>query len=393
MIVLALILGGGTEQGLWTDRILEIALLPALFLGLSRIDESRWSIAAKVLVLAVLVLFAVQFIPIGRPWPNSTEAVANGLFLTAAADRTLESLLFFVPVLGFALFLSQFPSPEQERLLRFVVVGLLINLGIGAFQLSASDGGSTDTLLPYALRAGVFANENHFSTLVVAAIPLLAYFFLHRTDRPAIFAGLVGLLLVYLFAIGSRAGMAMSLIITGIVVVMFSRLLSGRVIRATVVAALVIVGAGFALIQPDLLAIAGDMRGAIFTSTLEAIRDHWVIGTGIGSFVNVYPIYEDPTHLLNTYINHAHNDYLELLLEAGFFSLILVLAFLLLVAHRARSSTMSMAFSLSIAAIAVHSMVDYPLRTMAISILMAYLAANVLSVSARGALSSARSKA
>lgn len=380
MIVLALILGGGTAQGLWTDRILEVALIPALIIGFGGISESRWSSAAKALAVAVLVLFAVQFLPLGRQWPSGAP-VAEGTFLTVAADRTFESLLFFASALGFSLFVSRFPDQEQERLLRFVIVGLLINLGVGALQLSASNSGvGSAELLPYDLRAGVFANPNHFSTLVFSVIPVLAYFFLYRQKRPALFALVLAPMLIYQFAVGSEAGMGLSIAIAAISLLLFSDKLSKRLVMfATALAGIVAL-----VVSVQFLGLGVDeVRAMIWRTTSGAIADHWLVGTGIGSFVNVYPFYEDPAQITSEYINHAHNDYLEIILETGIFGILLVLFFVVVASSGAGRTTLAKSFFVATLAILIHSLVDYPLRTMAISILLGYFASHLLAADGR----------
>lgn len=378
-MVLALVLGGGTVQALWTDRILELALIPALLIGLVGINDSRWSNAAKALAFGTLVLFAIQFLPIGRQWPNSIAPVAEGLFLTTAADRTFESLLFFVPVLGFALFLSQFSDQEHERLLRFIVVGLLINLVVGALQLSASDGdAASDTFLPYALRAGVFANQNHFSTLVFCTIPIVAYFFLFRQKRPLIFAGLLVSMLTYLLAVGSRAGMGLSLCIATVSVLTFAPRYPLRRFRFIFIFGIAVLAAAALALQPELFTLEGTSRGNILATTIRALSDHWLVGTGIGSFQNIYPTYESVSDITGNYVNHAHNEYAEIALETGIAGLALVTAFFVLLLKGSTQTRMATAFALGMVAIAAHSLVDYPLRTMGIAMLFAFFASHVL---------------
>ncbi len=70
------------------------------------------------------------------------------------------------------------------------------------------------------------------------------------------------------------------------------------------------------------------------------------------------------------WVNHAHNDYLELLLETGLPGLLLMLAFLgWFVFQTTRvwrspfASLFAKAATIAAAAILVHSIVDYPLRT------------------------------
>ncbi len=103
------------------------------------------------------------------------------------------------------------------------------------------------------------------------------------------------------------------------------------------------------------------------------------LGSGVGSFSRVYSLFEDRSQLdPTTYVNHAHNDYLEIALETGVPGLIVLLLFLVWwgrAAWRAWRvpdvSPYAQAASIASAAILVHSLVDFPLRTAAISAVFA----------------------
>jgi O-antigen ligase len=112
------------------------------------------------------------------------------------------------------------------------------------------------------------------------------------------------------------------------------------------------------------------------------IKDNWLLGSGIGSFRRLYPQYEDQAAVTTTFVNHAHNDYLEILLETGIPGLLTLLLFLLWWAGRAvRVARMRAIFPcawaavIGSAALLLHSLVDYPLRTAALAAIMAALLA------------------
>ena len=97
-------------------------------------------------------------------------------------------------------------------------------------------------------------------------------------------------------------------------------------------------------------------------------------GSGLGSFVKVYRLYERPDTVTSEYVVHAHNDYAELALELGLPGIILMLLFLawwIAVAWRVwrtgEGGPFALAASIASAAMLVHSLVDFPLRTAAIS--------------------------
>jgi O-antigen ligase len=107
---------------------------------------------------------------------------------------------------------------------------------------------------------------------------------------------------------------------------------------------------------------------------MRAARDFMPLGSGVGTFRQVYALYEDHDRLdVTTYVNHAHNDYLELALETGVPGLAVLALFLLWwgrAAWRAwrsrEADPFARAAAVASAAILVHSLVDFPLRTAAI---------------------------
>ena len=101
-------------------------------------------------------------------------------------------------------------------------------------------------------------------------------------------------------------------------------------------------------------------------------------GSGIGTFEQVYRMNENPAAVDHYYVNHAHNDYLELAIETGLPGLLLLLLFLAWwgnsVWRMVRSPAAdhyAMAGAIASAAILLHSVVDYPLRTAAMGAVFA----------------------
>jgi O-antigen ligase len=119
-------------------------------------------------------------------------------------------------------------------------------------------------------------------------------------------------------------------------------------------------------------------RQQILTTTLKAMGDYMPFGSGLGSFLRVYRLYESPDAVTTEYVIHAHDDYAELALELGVPGIVLIAAFLLwwvgaawTVWGKSEGSQFTRAASIASAAILVHSLVDFPLRTAAISVVFA----------------------
>ena len=64
------------------------------------------------------------------------------------------------------------------------------------------------------------------------------------------------------------------------------------------------------------------------TDTLRIFLDHRVLGTGLGTLQEVFPLYE--TFYDGLIVNHSHNDYAEALAETGAIGGLCGLAFLVL---------------------------------------------------------------
>jgi O-antigen ligase len=119
-------------------------------------------------------------------------------------------------------------------------------------------------------------------------------------------------------------------------------------------------------------------RSTMYKTSLVAARDFAALGSGVGTFVNVYPRYEDPASIQPTFVNHAHSDFIELLIETGIPGMLILALFLFWWGRRSaaiwRSPTVdhyARAATIASAAILAHSVVDYPLRTAAISAVFA----------------------
>jgi putative inorganic carbon (HCO3(-)) transporter len=128
--------------------------------------------------------------------------------------------------------------------------------------------------------------------------------------------------------------------------------------------------------------VAGISRADFWRNSTAVIRDTLPFGAGLGSFVDIYPRYENLALVTNVFVNHAHNEYIELVLELGVPGVLLIAAGMTWfgpVAARlwrdAKADPLLLAASLGITLELLHSMADYPLRRAAINVLIAALVA------------------
>lgn len=125
--------------------------------------------------------------------------------------------------------------------------------------------------------------------------------------------------------------------------------------------------------------VSTSSRIELLEPTLEITRRFLPFGTGLGSFRPVFAMHEDPDRVTPTYAVHAHNDYAQWAMETGLPGIILMLGFLLWwllavvrVWRDADASAFARAASIASAAILIHSIVDFPLRTSGIAACFAF---------------------
>ena len=125
---------------------------------------------------------------------------------------------------------------------------------------------------------------------------------------------------------------------------------------------------------------------SVFQITLQSIWDAPLIGFGMGTFQDVFPIYRDRSISTAGSWDHAHNSYLEVFQGLGLvFGTILLLAFVYLLFRclkgiaRRRQNMMSSCVAVSVfILVAVNALVDFGFEIQAVTLTaMALLGAGV----------------
>jgi O-antigen ligase len=351
-----------------------------------------------------VVVVALQLIPLPPSlWAHGARAqVASGfqilgqpapwLPLSLTPYEALPSLLYLIPPLALFCAIVRLKAYRPSWLAAALLAGSAAGIVLGAMQVAS--GGSNSRWYPYAetnlgLAVGFFANANHMADLLVVTLPFVAALAatnndhdLRRRSALMLLLAVIGLVqIVGLVLNGSLAGYSLMVpVAAASAMVMLPRKSSLR--RAAVLVALVSVfaavvalassGVGNSKISRD-ASTSVQSREAIMKTTLRATGDYMPFGSGLGSFVEVYRLYENPASVTEEYVIHAHNDYAELALELGIPGILLMLLFLawwtsalLAVWRRREGGPFVQAASIASAAILVHSLVDFPLRTAAV---------------------------
>lgn len=132
-----------------------------------------------------------------------------------------------------------------------------------------------------------------------------------------------------------------------------------------------------------------ERRPSIWEDSRYAASRYWPVGAGMGTFDEVFQQDESLEYVSERRAGRAHNDYLEIAIEAGVFAIALVAAWALWVAFAAwRAITTpqrwpALAGAGILMAIALQSLLDYPLRNQAMLCLAAFAIVLLAPVSRR----------
>jgi O-antigen ligase len=404
---LALVFGGGTMQGLRADAWVQLASLPllgyAIVALLSRPVGPRARLPLAIAATSI-VLVLLHLIPL--PPALWTQLPGRGLVIDAfelsgvrlgwmpvsldpgATWRSVLSLL--VPLAVFLAVLSM--DHGGRRVLTLILVGFAVaSVVLGLVQLMQGPGSALrfHAITNPTSSVGFFANRNHYAALLYAAVPFAAAWTIALASDRRQRLGAVGCGLA-LAALALGLGMALSRAgaVLGLAALGLSGFLLGQPRRGAI-GALAVAGAIGAILVvhyalPGLVARfeaapVDDYRFDILAITLAAARDFVPIGSGFGTFQAVYLMYDRPEALLANYVNHAHNDWAELWLEGGWLFALAAAGFLAWLALAGREAwraapgrtgdldrALGRAASISVCLLLLHSLVDYPLRTMAL---------------------------
>lgn len=408
LYLLACLILGGSMQAIWQNALLQVAGIGIIaWSAAGRIDRPINQSARLLLYLgAASVVFVIfQQVPIPSSiWatgPRQRIAEEYSLLgqsvptlpLSLTPYGSLTTYLCLIPPFAMFFAIVHLKAARQSWLAAALLVGTVAGILLGAFQVASST-----QPVPSYLNAGInsgagsgfFANANHMASLLLMTLPFVAAFAASsgsQYDRlqPWLLTTLAVLFLILIAGIaltGSVVGYVLAipiLCLASLIVLTTARTV--RWIAAAVATASVVV-ASFALVTSpiDVEKIGHDAqrsvnsREAILATTAKAIVDYAPFGTGLGSFARVYQLYESPDHVTGKYVTHAYDDYAELALEMGIPGIALILIFFVwwvsttwAVWRNSDGGPFVRAATIASAVILILSLVDYPLRTAAIS--------------------------
>jgi len=442
-VAIIALMGGGSRYDIASTPLLRAFATFSAFavIALAPLQTWRAMRIPFVLLAALAIWMGIQLIPLA-PGLWSELPLRGQIFaidqllgmpdrwrpISMAPSLTVNSLLSLTVPFAALLVAATLPAAERVRLW-WAIWGLgVASVVFGLLQIM---GGPRSIFYLYRITndmspVGLFANRNHHALMlslsILAAGWLISNEVLRRKRRPLLIPAMIGSIVVFLLftlIIGSRMGLvggAASVILVYVVVRWSYRFEPkpinqisarrggrgsppGRDNRArrifrTLLPFVLIAGLATLFYFSGRENAVGrlfdgdgveEIRVATFGTITAMVKQQWLFGTGFGSFARVYQIVEPDSALREAYLNQAHNDWLQLLIEGGLpAALIFVggavwVAYGLISAWRGRPAPMRgelaevVMLAAAFALLVTSSALDYPLRVPSIMMTAALL--------------------
>ena len=405
--LLLCIIFGGSVQGVWANFALQlIGLAMLVWVAARREYLVPHDLLPLLLIVLALLVVALQLIPLPPEiWTKlpGRSGIARGYDLLAIrrpwlsiSESPYEAVSTSFALLPPLAIFAVSATDNSRGVAGALLIGTALAIVVGALQVAS---GPTSAWYFYPITntgaVGFFANGNHMATLLLAAIPFVPALLLSGKSQQRLRGKSAATITIAIAALGLiLIGIALNRSLAALLLVVPVLLATGLMIPVgwrlrwvgVPLVVLGLAGAVAALSTNPLNSTSASSakeyslqsRQHIWRTTAAAIAETFPVGTGLGSFQQVYRLQENPDRVDATYVNHAHNDYLELALELGLPGILLILVFfgwwgrrLAQIWSSNLSSPFDRAATIASAAILAHSVVDYPLRTSAMAAVFA----------------------
>ena len=422
-ISLLIVLGGSSRLDIANQGVLQAAsvAIVAFFILQHKSGNAVRSPIVALLLVSMGLLFTVQLVPLppflwqnlpGRSMFAATDAalqITTWRPLSIFPDATFSSALGLIPLTAVYLILTRIGASQWIKWNNLLILLIFVSLALGLLQMLSVG----KTLYFYKISnfgsaVGFFANRNHQAT-IIALLPLLvtAYCVVGREKTKnsfspiAMIVGAFVLTAASIFLSGSRLGLVLLGMVSILsILLLFSfvpannkipdlysrkRLLLtitaaiGLAIAAASVVGMNSQGNATSLDRVGTMELLNETRFKVLPTVIEAGWRYFPVGAGFGTFDRAYRI-QEPFDLLSlAYLNHAHNDLAEILVEGGLPGLLILFSFLALFTRRGwdlwkggrqrvdERSVLARTGWLVLLVILTAALFDYALRTTAIA--------------------------
>ncbi|WP_162789508.1 O-antigen ligase family protein [Altererythrobacter sp. ZODW24] len=426
-LLFAFILGGGSRYDILSLPILRggaILFAAAALYSITRSDLSAYR--SLVILFGMYTLWMIiQLIPLppgiwtampGRELEvQAAEAV--GLAqpwrpINTVPWRGTNALLALTVPWALILIAARTQLSRQNPIYLAIACIGIFSAVMGFLQILGPPSGP---LYPYRITSGdsangLFSNRNHHAAFLACCLPMITLLVLQKTqssekkrtpkgrglkiDPSIIIAAMAAFLIVAgILTTGSRGGMLVGILA---IVASFGLFITdnrrrgaltgrkfgailfgfGGIMTLAMIAGYVRLNVGVQRLTE--LDQSSELRFKVWQPIANIAGQYIPLGSGFGSFVEVYEISEPEALLGPSYLNHAHNDYLEVAMTGGLPALaILAVAMVLFLRTTWRTlrsargvlvdRTLALMSAINIAILAIFSLFDYPLRTPSLS--------------------------
>lgn len=407
-------------------ELLSVLLLAVVLWQPRRIPLTRSEILALTLLFAVPLLYLIPLpVELVERLPGRGTYLAGRALLAAGeaggpvglslhpTETESALLLLLLPIAVFMGTRALGTSRKRQLLLLLLALAALQSL-LGILQYSAGEGNPLFFGMAHANSArGTYVNANHLAGLLEMLLPValalmvysigrdraddgrgwkrrILFFSSARGQAAFVYGALASLLLVGLIFTRSRTGIMLSILAVLLSMAAFARRIGGTNVHGPVGTILTLaVGTGIVIgLVPvlDRFSVAGamqDQRWTIFSATLEGIGAFLPIGSGPGTYPDIFPAFQ-PLALGSWFVNHADNDYLEWVFEGGLLAAALILLLLVLYARQwvrvwtwkewSHFRFVQVAAGIGLLLLLLHSLMDFNLHVPANIAYFAFLA-------------------
>ncbi len=379
----------------WLDRALLYGVLALLMFGpLAFGTTEPWSqFVQRMAAVLLLALWCTKQVLWGSiEVNNSTVLLPAVIFFgfivmqfatgrTAYRYATLSAMLNIIPC-GVLMLVAGEIFCSRRRVREFVLAMSVFGFAIAVFALVQDLSHSEKIywlVTPYGVstaRYGPYANHNHYAGLMEMLVPLAgAAAVLERGGKRVLLLFAMTMMAVSIILSRSRGGMLGLVVEIVLICVLLFRMNGRRRATLTVIAIVAAVVLLALLVGNDsvisrVTEAPDNYRLAIYRDCLRMWVQKPVFGFGWGTFSTVYPQYR--SFFTNLFVNNAHNDYLELLVEMGLAGMVLAGWFLFAVFRGGlrkifdqddyEGSVLAVGMIAGMSAILAHSMLDFNLH-------------------------------
>jgi len=271
---------------------------------------------------------------------------------------------------------------QPQQLKKFLIVLTTFGFLLALFAV-LQDFSGTDRLYwirkPVAVAGiiyGPYVNHNHYAGLMEMLVPAPIVLGLgERGGKRALFVFAAVLMGASVFLSRSRGGILALLLELAFLGVCLSRVRKGRQGFPLLAGLGVLTGAfllwvGSARVIHRMVETQDSFRLAIYADCLRMWTHRPIAGFGFGTFPTVYPQFR--SFYTHVFVNQAHNDYLQLLVETGIIGFALMVWFVAAIyvtgfkkleqSDQGESRILNLAALTGITGLLIHSLVDFNLH-------------------------------